>query len=30
MTTATARPKVETPKSKSVREMALEFARSVP
>ena len=30
MATATARPKVETPKSKSVREKALEFARNVP
>ena len=30
MATAAARPKMETPKSKSVREKALEFARSVP
>ena len=30
MSTATQRPKVETPKSKSAREKALEFARTVP
>ena len=30
MSTSTVRSKVETPKSKSVREKALEFARSVP
>ena len=30
MATAASRPKAETPKSKSVREKALEFARNVP
>lgn len=30
MSTATARPKADLPKSKSVREKALEFARNVP
>ena len=30
MSTATMRPKMETPKSRSVREKALEFARNVP
>ncbi len=30
MSAATSRPKVETPKGKSAREKALEFARNVP
>ena len=30
MSVSNARPKAETPKSKSVRERALEFAKNVP